>query len=665
MIRSRKTHPVTWRPAAWVRRVVTAAALASSIPASAEAQAAAALRLPRIFGDGMVLQRGAAVPVWGWAAPGTAVTVSLHGSTARATADGAGAWRVSLPALAAGGPYEMDVAGGGSRIVLRDVLVGDVWVASGQSNMELSVSSALNAEREIAAANDPRMRHFTVPESWSTTPAADVTGGSWEPADPRHVGHFSAVAYFFARDLRAELGVPIGIIHTSWGGSNVETWTSREALGLTDSAWNAVMAHERARSDSIRQALAAKLGSLPAVDEGMAGGRAAWADPSLDDSGWAAIDVPGVWERQGYVGMDGVVWYRTSFELTADDAARGVTLGLGMIDDNDATWVNGVQVGRTNGYNAPRVYAVPASALHAGRNVLAVRVEDGGGDGGIYGDPSRVYVEAGGARRPLAGPWRFRVGMVTFGQDGQRTNKIPTVLYNQMLHPLLGVPIRGVIWYQGESNANNEAQAAAYRQQFATLIRSWRREWTGTRAAFPFIWAQLPNFGAADSVPPAHAGWATLRESQAAALALPATGQAVTIDVGDAMDLHPRDKQSVGHRMALAARSVAYGEHVESQGPTYLRHTVRGDSVIVDLSHAAGGLVSRSTGGEIGGFAVAGADRRWAWAHARVQGGRVVVWSDAVRNPVAVRYAWSNGPVGLSLYNREGLPAAPFRTDAW
>ncbi|HEU0052125.1 MAG TPA: sialate O-acetylesterase [Longimicrobium sp.] len=646
-----------------MRGAALALLLAAATTMPIHAQDTAGVRLARIFGDGMVVQRGAPVAVWGWAPPGSAVRVTLAGHAAAATADAEGRWSARLPALRAGGPHELTVAQGERRIVLHDVLVGDVWVASGQSNMEWPLAEVRDGEREIAAANDPRIRHFTVPHSWAERPADDLSGGSWEAASPETAGRFSAVAYFFARELRREVGVPIGIVHTSWGGSNIETWMSRRAQGITDSAWTARMAAERARDESLRRALAAKIGGLPTVDSGMVDGRAAWADPALDDSGWAMLNVPGLWEEQGYDGLDGVAWYRTAFTLTEDEARRGVTISLGMIDDNDAAWVNGVEIGRTTGYSRRRTYEVPASALRAGRNLLAVRVEDGAGGGGIYGAPETVFLESGGARRAFEGPWSFRVGRVTFGDDGQRINKIPTILYNRMIHPLLPLPIRGVIWYQGESNANNDAQAAAYREQFAGLITSWRSEWTGTPGGFPFLWAQLPNFGAPDAAPPATAGWAILRESQAAALTLPATGQAVIIEAGEAGDLHPRDKLTVGRRMARAALAQVYGKRVEWRGPTYRRHSVDGNRVTIDFDHAPGGLVMR--GDEIGGFAIAGADCRWVWAKARVEGSRVVVWSDEVPNPVAVRYAWSNSPTGLVLYNRDGLPAAPFRTDDW
>jgi sialate O-acetylesterase len=639
----------------------------------------ARLRLPRLLSNGMVIQRDALIAVWGWAMPGTRVKATLRGRAATVITGRDSTWRMSFPAMTAGGPYDLLVEAGGDRIVVRDILVGDVWVASGQSNMALTVNAAKDAALAIETAGDPKLRHFNVPESFADSPADDLAGGSWAAADPQHVGGFSAVAYYFTRDLRKATGVPIGLIHTSWGGANIETWMSRAALGLTDSGWAAILERERARDAAIRDTLLARLGTLPPVDRGTVNGAATWADPALNDSAWTTITAPSSWESAGWDGLDGIAWYRTTFTLTAEEAARGVSIGLGPIDDNDVTWVNGVQVGRTSGYNVVRVYPVPPSALRAGRNIIAIRVEDLGGGGGLTGRSEQLYVEAGESRRSLSGEWKFAVGAVAFRPDGQHINKIPTYLYNRMLHPLLPFPIRGVIWYQGESNANNDAQAMAYRAQFVTLIRSWRREWQSTRAAgesrreLPFLWVQLPNYGPIDSLPPLHAGWATLRESQAAALSLPATAQVVTIDVGEANSLHPRNKQEVGRRLALAARSVAYGEHVIYAGPTYRRHEVRGGRVTFEFDNVGGGLVSRAPFApraeplrdRVLGFAVAGADRRFVWAEARIEGDRVVVWSDAVPNPVAVRYAWANSPENPSLYNSSGLPAPPFRTDDW
>jgi sialate O-acetylesterase len=301
-------------------------------------------------------------------------------------------------------------------------------------------------------------------------------------------------------------------------------------------------------------------------------------------------------------------------------------------------------------------------------NVLAVRVVDGSGGGGPYGAADSFYIEIGGVRKALPRAWKFRVGAVSLQPDGQRINKIPAVLYNRMLHPLLRFPIKGVIWYQGESNANNDAQATAYRALFAGLIRDWRRGWhesSPTPADFPFLWVQLPNFGRPDTVPPASSGWARLRDAQSAALTLPGTAQVVAIDLGDPGDIHPRHKQPVGHRLALAALRVAYDRPVVASGPVYRSHSVSGGRITIEFDDAGAGLASRSGSESVSGFAIAGEDRGWVWAEARIDGGRVVVWSPQVPEPVAVRYAWSNSPVAPGLVNREDLPASPFRTDDW
>lgn len=646
-------------------RLPFAPALLLSLLALLHSPASAQLRPSRLVGDGMVMQRGAAVPIWGWAEAGAPVTVTLDGRRFGARADATGAWKVMLPPRPAGGPYRMTIESGGERVEVRDVLVGDVWIASGQSNMEWTVADSRDAARVIAAAGDRRIRHFKVPQSWAEAPEETLAGGEWQAADSATVASFSAVAYFFARELREHLDVPIGIINTTWGGANIETWMSRQTLRIGEAEWEALMQRERARESTIRDSLRARIGDLPASDAGLVDGRAVWADPALDDADWIPLPVPSYWEQGGFDGLDGTAWYRTSFSLSAEEAEQGARLSLGRIDDDDVTWINGVEVGRTVGYAEPRRYDVPAAALRAGTNVLAIHVADGAGGGGPYGDPGEFHVEVGGRRRPLAGTWKFRVGSVAIRPDGQRINKVPSLLYNKMVHPLLPYPITGVIWYQGESNANTDAQGAAYRRLFSEMIRSWRRAWTGGIRDFPFLWVQLPGFGAVDSVPPAHAAWATLRESQTAALELPNTGQVVAIDLGDPGDIHPRDKQPVGERLAQVARRVAYDEPLLASGPTYRRHQVRDGRVVIEFDHAQGGLVSPVPGQVVHEFAVAGADRRWVWAEARVQGDRVVVWSPEVPHPVAVRYAWSNSPRDPSLYNRDGLPARPFRTDSW
>lgn len=624
------------------------------------------IRPSLLFTDGVVLQRGHEIPVWGTAPAGTEVEVSLAGDESRGIADASGRWSVKLPAREAGGPYELEIEGPGYSKVVRDVLVGDVWVASGQSNMEWPVAGSRDAEAEIAAANDRMIRQWYVPHTWAAAPVDTVTGGPWTYAVPEQVGDFSAVAYFFARELRAATEVPIGILHTSWGGSRIEPWMSMEALGFTQADMDSIVAADEARAEAVLGAIRARLGEIPTVDQGLVDSVAVWAAPDLDEAPWAPIVVPAMWESQGFDGVDGIAWYRVAFDLTADQAAAGVTLGLGQIDDSDRTWVNGIEVGGMQmAWNEPRVYPVSASALREGRNVVAIRVEDTGGGGGIGGSPDQVYLEVGGARRGLDG-WLFRLGEVRVS-SGAAKNQVPVGLYNAMIHPFLPFPIKGAIWYQGESNTGG-TDAVRYRDLFPAMIADWRTRW-GV-GDFPFLWAQLANFMAPDPEP-AESGWAVLRESQTATLSVANTGQAILIDIGEAEDIHPRNKQDVGKRLALAARHLAYGENLVYSGPTYKAHTIQGGSIIVEFDHVGQGLVGRRTDGSAGagipieGFAIAGANRRFVWAAASIVDGKVVVSSPRVPSPVAVRYAWGNNPDRANLYNGDGLPAGPFRTDSW
>ncbi len=633
--------------------VTLIALIAISQPVAAE------LSVSSLFGSHMVLQRDAVVPVWGTATPGSQITVAIAGHSVTAAADPAGRWRAELPALVVGGPHVLLVSGDGARIELEDVLVGDVWVCSGQSNMEWTVADSMHAAQEIAAADDPGIRHFKVPKSWAEVPSDTLAGGAWETADPAHAGGFTAVGYFFARELRRHHAVPIGLLHTSWGGSRIEPWMSAAALGLPDTVVEGLLAAEAAQEKATLERVRARIGTLPASDGGIVDGRAVWAAPDLDDSGWLELDAARLWEEQGWEGMDGIGWYRSSFELSAEEAKAGVRLGLGPIDDCDTSWVNGHQVGRTEwAWNRARVYDLPPEALRAGRNVIAIRVEDGGGGGGLYGGADARFVEAGGVRRPLPDRWRFQIGWVNVNSES-RKNQVPTVLYNKMVHPLLPFPVAGFLWYQGESNAG-PGEAFEYRKLFANMIRQWRADWG--RGDLPFLWVQLANFMAPVDEP-GDSDWAMLRESQSAALALPRTGQAVAIDIGDAADIHPRNKQEVGRRLALAARKVAYGEELVFSGPTYRSHEVKDGRVVIAFDHVGGGLAARGrSDGKLAEFAIAGADGRFVRAEARIDGDRVVVWSEQVAEPAAVRYAWADNPAGANLVNAEGLPASPFRS---
>jgi sialate O-acetylesterase len=620
--------------------------------------AAQAVELPRIFADGMVVQRDQPVRVWGEAAPGARVHVTFagHEATARAGADGR--WSLALPAQTAGGPHVMRIDDGAQAHVLSDVLVGDVWLASGQSNMEWPIAQSADPQVEAARATDPQIRHFKIPKSWSGEPQVQLEGGEWVASSPQAAPKFSAVAHFFARELRKVTGVPIGIIDSTWGGSRIEAWMDAPSQGVDATALRAQA--ERLRDADTRALLQtranlARWTSGPADDTG-------WQAPGLDARDWAPIAVPSLWEKTGWDGLDGVAWYRATFTLSAKEAAAGATLGVGRIDDSDVTWVNGVQVGETRmQYNQPRRYRIPASALRAGVNQVAVRVSDFGGGGGIHGEPAEVFVQPqGGKARALAG-WTFRPANVTVALVDDK-NQHPTLLYNRMIHPLQPYALRGVIWYQGESNANTVADAMKYRRQFPALIQQWRRQWQAPE--LPFLWVQLANFSSGvdkgDQSP-----WAVLRESQSATLSLPATAQVVTIDIGNPTDIHPLNKQDVGKRLALAARHVAYGEALVYSGPVHAQAQFSAGAATLAFDGGGSALAVRGGGTRVHGFTLAGADRVFHPAEASLVDGRVVVRSDAVKTPVAVRYGWSDNPADADLINAAGLPASPFRTDAW
>lgn len=635
-----------------MKRAATLVLVLLAIPA------AQAVELPRIFADGMVVQRDQPVRVWGEAAPGARVQVSFAGRDATAHTGADGRWSLALPAQTAGGPHVMRIDDGKQPRVLRDVLVGDVWLASGQSNMEWPIAQSANPEAEAARATDPQIRHFKIAKSWSGEPQAQLEGGEWVASSPQAAPKFSAVAHFFAHELRKVTGVPIGIIDSTWGGSRIEAWMDAPSQGVDASALRAQA--ERLRDADTRalqqtHAHLARWTSWPADDTG-------WEQRDLDTRDWVPITVPSLWEKTGWNGLDGVAWYRATFTLTAEEAAAGATLGVGRIDDSDITWVNGVQVGETRmQYNQPRRYRVPASALRAGVNQVAVRVSDFGGGGGIHGEPAEVFVQpAGGNARPLA-DWSFRPSRVTVALVDDK-NQHPTLLYNRMIHPLQPYAIRGVIWYQGESNANTVAEALKYRTQFPALIQQWRRQWQAPD--LPFLWVQLANFSSGvdqgDTSP-----WAVLRESQSATLSLPATAQVVTIDIGNPTDIHPLNKQDVGKRLGLAARHVAYGESLVYHGPVHTQAQFSDGVATLAFDGGGSALAVRGGGTRVHGFALAGDDRVFHPAEATLVDGRVVVRSDAVKSPVALRYGWSDNPADADLINAAGLPASPFRTDAW
>lgn len=639
-------------------KLATLSLLAFSIPSFSVAQ----LQLAKVFQDHMVLQRDKPITVWGTSQKRKRISITFNGRTYTTRPDKTGQWSYTLPAMEAGGPHLLRVSSRKEAVMINDILIGDLWVCSGQSNMEWTVGNSNDANSEIASANDPQIRHFKVPHSWAKTPQDTLAGGNWTLATPDHVGNFSAVGYYFARELRKHVDVPIGLINTSWGGSRIEPWMHPEAL--QDYALPDLDSLEQAaqeKNQQKRKEIEAQHGAIAEEDQGLEKG---WNQASCDDSQWATLALPGLWEEAGYEGVDGVIWFRKTIQLSAEEAAQGIELGLGKIDDSDWTYLNGQEIGSNIGaYAKNRVYQVPADRLKAGANLIAVRVEDTGGGGGIYGDEALLYLKTVKGVRSLTGKWAMKIGAATFNAGpGFRAHHTPTILYNIMVHPLLKLPIKGALWYQGESNAS-PAHAYEYRTHFANMIKDWRKRWNS--GDFPFLFVQLANFMPAQEVP-GPSNWAMLRESQSATLEVPNTGQAVIIDIGEANDIHPRNKQDVGLRLSLAARKLAYGdEKIVYSGPTYKSMKKDGQSISLTFDHIGSGLMAKDRYGYLKGFTIAGADQKFVWAKAEIKGKEIVVWSDQVKNPVAVRYAWANNPDDANLYNREGLPASPFRTDEW
>ncbi len=625
--------------------------------------AAADVRLPKIFGDNMVLQRNQAIVVWGWSSPKEKITVQLNKQSKTIKAGKDGRWKLSLDPEKAGGPYELIVRGK-NTITFNNVAIGEVWICSGQSNMEWSVRNSNHAETEIPKANYPDIRHIKVPNSIATQPKNDISDTNWKACSPETVGDFTAVGYFFARKLWEDVNVPIGLINTSWGGTHVETWISRESFEESEEFKSMIAAMPKLNLDSL-----ARKNSEAAVKhiEGLQGripknsdDVVQWKEIAFDDSSWPQMMIPGRWEGQALGNFDGQVWFRKTFSIPAENIAKEVMLELGMIDDADETFVNGVKVGELKNSSAKRKYTIPAGTLKSGENVIAVRVTDTGGGGGIYGEPGEIKLSYGNAVESLAGTWSYQVESLSKSSSGVGPNSYPTLLYNAMIHPLVPYTIRGAIWYQGESNAG---RAYEYRKSFPLLINDWRKQWG--QGDFPFYFVQLASFNSANGNSEKGSTWAELREAQTLTLSLPNTGMVVTTDIGDPKDIHPRNKQDVGTRLASVGLQDIYEKTLVSGGPVYQSMETAGNKAILTLTNIGSGLMVKDKYGYLKGFEIAGADRKFFYAKAYIEGDKIMVHHESVKDPVAVRFGWADDASENNLFNREGFPAVPFRTDNW
>lgn len=628
--------------------------------------------LPSIFSDHMVLQRSATVPFWGRAKPGEKVQVSVAGMTSDAKAGTDGRWEVTLDlSRAAAGPHTATVSGTTNRIEIRDVLVGEVWLCSGQSNMSYPLSGAAQGGEEAGKAQFPGLHLFQIAVDPSLTPAPDCRG-KWLVCTPDTAKDFSAIGFFFARRLHRELGVPVGVIQAAEGGTAAEQWISRQGLvsepalkPITDRLSSIV---ERARDWD------------PAARHDELRYDARWATTNLSDASWLDMELPQPWQNAGY-NINGQLYFRKTVTIPEHWVGKPLTLSLGPIKMFDQTLINGVNVG-TGDNGGFRKYSVPASAVSTTRLLMGIRTANGEGFGGFLGKPEEMSLSLteAPAEPPvsLAGTWRFTT------LEGN--SWIPTCLFNGMIHPIIPFAVKGVIWYQGESNAgwfftpNRPEQwplspfygidrGRQYRALFPALIRDWRRQWG--RGDFPFLFVQLPNQTQASNIPaPGDRNeWSDVREAQTMALSLPNTGMAVTFDLNHEGALHPTNKAEFSQRLEALALAKVYGKPVACDSPLYKSMKIEDGRIRLQFTNAAGGLVAKDGTAVVGSpsqrcFTIAGEDRQWRWADAAIENESVVVSAPEVPHPVAVRYGWP--PLGLcTLFNKAGLPASPFRTDDW
>jgi sialate O-acetylesterase len=614
--------------------------------------------MPEIFADNMVLQRNTLIPVWGQSAPGEKIEVRFNKQIKSTRADRNGKWMVKLDSENAGGPHEL-VVKGKNTIQIKNVLIGEVWLCSGQSNMEWTVGQSYNAKKEIASTDYPSIRQIKIPHSISTLPQTEFKTNGWKVCDSTTVGDFTGVGYFFAKNLFDSIKIPIGLINDCWGGTNIETWISREAFERSDEFKEMIAGMPKINLDSLSEL---KVQANELRIEALQGTKFKdlnvnlFKEVSFDDSKWPLLNLPQLWEQQSIGELDGVVWLRKTITLSDIDIRLAATLELSKIDDYDITYVNGTKVGSTNQWDLNRKYSIPPGALKEGKNVIAVRVVDNGGGGGIYGDPADLKLIIDETVFPLSGEWKFQVESVI---EATNENSLPSLCYNAMINPLIPFAFKGVLWYQGESNA---ARSYQYRKAFPLLINDWRQKWNNPD--MPFYFVQLATFNTTGNSNEG-SGWAELREAQTMTLSMPNTGMCVTTDIGNPSDIHPANKQDIGKRLAAIALNGVYNKKMICSGPTYKSMEVKGNQIVLSFDNIGTGLFTPDMYGYLKGFEIAGTDQVFYFAKAFIRGNTVVIFSDKVENPVAVHFGWFGDASDCNLFNKEGFPAVPFRSDNW
>lgn len=624
----------------------------------------AKVKLPKIFSSNMVLQQGQENPIWGWANKGEKIVVSISGKSVSTRAGADGRWRVNIPAFDYGGPHILTVKGE-NLVEFDNVMIGEVWLCSGQSNMSWQLKLCTNGEKEVADANYPQIRIFSVERKLSQFPDNDLNSGEWMECSPTTIRYFSGVAYFFGRNIHKKLNVPVGLIQSSWGGTLIEGWMSGESL-KEDTDFKGPLSDLHAADlnkilkDKEANVLKKIGGELPS-DTSSNNYIISFSSIDYNDSSWDDILVNKRWEANGYINIDGIAWYRKTFNLTEGQLKADFKLRLGKIDESDKVWVNGHFIGATRNDNqTERDYTVPKGTLRSGKNILLVQVEDTKDSGGILGRVGGQCLESSEGVIDISNNWKIKFTLAKLNPIITNHYDYPTMMYNAMINPLKPFGMKGVIWYQGESNASRAKQ---YQRIFPNLITDWRKQWG--QGDFPFLFVSIANY----QVPaenPGESDWAELREAQTAALKLPNTGMAVAIDLGEPSGVHPPNKQDVGSRLALNALKIAYNKEVVNTSPLFSSMQVSGRSINIDFTNVGSGLIVKDRYGYVKGFTVAGLDKKFYWAKAElIDDHTVKIYSPQVENPVAVRFGWADNPGEWNLYNKEGLPAHPFRTDNW
>lgn len=617
------------------------------------------IRLPLIFGNNMVLQRDKDVIFWGTADPGEQVRMKFRGSVYSATANEKGNWKIRLSPQQAGGPYDIEFRGN-NLVTIKDVLFGDVWLCGGQSNMQFKINELNPRVKDTLPVDIKNIRIFTAGLAIDYVPREELSSGEWKIADRNSISDFSAVAFFFGKYLQDSLHVPIGLISDNLGATSVEEWMSPEAISKFpqfDSYYSTYIQPGK----SFAQIDSAFKKTKPIWekkyylkdDPGLEG---QWFLPSTNISDWKKMKIPSYWEDEGLKDFDGSVWFRRTFDLTGNDDPKHFNLSVGSINDYNTVWVNGQKIGEGFGSQNWFTYPVSDSILKDKGNVVVVRVFDAGGKGGMY----NLFWD-----QRLAGEWQYKTGRKINPSEFERPQVVnanlfgsPSILYNGCIAPITSFSLKGVIWYQGESNAS---RAKEYQTLFPAMINDWRKQFNDPK--LPFLFVQLANYQAGTEKE-GQSEWAELRDAQQKTLTLPHTAMAVAIDIGEAGDIHPKNKMEVGKRLALAALKSVYGKQVP-QSPVFDRFSLINDSILIYFREGSGNLLSKNGNHFLRGFQIAGKDQHFQPAKAFIQNNHVVVYSPEVKQPASVRYAWADDPGPLDLYNEGGLPAAPFRTDNW